>query len=65
MKYTNSKKVDWWLRVREGRGGTPLYYFTTKQPKSSKDRMLELPKDRRVIETKTGMPLLKKIKRRK
>ncbi len=56
--FVNKKGQRYFLHMREGRGGTQLYYFS-KDPKDA----LSLPKDKEVVEsTKTGLPIVRKRK---
>ncbi|MCD6434730.1 MAG: hypothetical protein J7L14_03890 [Candidatus Diapherotrites archaeon] len=56
FSYKNKKGITYYLHVKEGRGGTPLYYFSREQ-----NNAIDLPSGYVVKENKqTGMPYLKR-----
>ena len=54
--YKNKKGEKWWLHVKIGKNNVPIYYFS-KNPLGAVPK----PPDYIVVESKTGMPMLKKI----
>jgi len=54
-----SKGKTWYLHLKIGKGGTPLYYFTTKKARPK----VPMPKGYEIVTTKSGMPLLRKKRR--
>jgi len=55
--YKNKKGEKFYLHVKRGRGGNLIYYFS-KNPFGA----IPKPPNFKVIETKSGLPMLKKIR---
>jgi len=59
FSYKNRKGVTYWLHVKYGKNGVPIYYFS-KDPVDS----VPLPSEYFVVENpRTGLPVLKKVKK--
>ena len=63
FSHTNSKGIVYYLHVNERKsksGKVTQLYFFSRDERPDK-AVAELPADRRVEETDTGMPVLKKV----
>ena len=61
MRWTNKNCQVWYLHKKEvmfGRSGLRVNYFFAK---TKKEGFCDLPDGYKVVETKTGMPVLKKM----
>lgn len=55
--FTTSKNRTYYLHKRDGKNGTPLYFFAKEVGEGA---VAEVPQGRKVIESRTGMPVLAK-----
>ncbi len=55
--FTNTRNRTYYLHKREGNNGAPLYYFSKTIGDGA---MSAVPEGREVVESRTGMPVLKK-----
>jgi len=58
FQYKNKKGEIWYLHMKVGRGGNLIFYFS----KDPIDALEAIPPGYIIVETRNGVPMLKKLR---